>query len=36
MVYEQADWDYRGANIDAALKAAEEKTAKSSTRRTRT
>jgi len=28
MVYERADWDYRGANIDDALKAAEEKTAK--------
>ena len=27
MVYEQADWDYRGANLEEALKAAEEKTA---------
>ena len=27
MVYEQADWDYRDANIEQALKAAEEKTA---------
>jgi hypothetical protein len=27
MVYEQADWDYRAANIEQALKAAEEKTA---------
>jgi feruloyl esterase len=27
MVYERADWDYRGANIEQALKAAEEKTA---------
>jgi Tannase and feruloyl esterase len=27
MVYERADWDYRSANLDAALKAAEEKTA---------
>jgi hypothetical protein len=27
MVYERADWDYRGANIEEALKAAEEKTA---------
>ncbi len=27
MVYEKADWDYRGATIEQALKAAEEKTA---------
>ncbi len=27
MVYERADWDYRTANIEQALKAAEEKTA---------
>lgn len=27
MVYERADWDYRAANIEQALKAAEEKTA---------
>jgi Tannase and feruloyl esterase len=27
MVYERADWDYRTANLDQALKAAEEKTA---------
>ena len=27
MVYERADWDYRGANLEEALKAAEEKTA---------
>ena len=27
MVYERADWDYRSANIEQALKAAEEKTA---------
>jgi hypothetical protein len=27
MVYERADWDYRGANIEEALRAAEEKTA---------
>ncbi len=27
VVYEKADWDYRQANVDQALKAAEEKTA---------
>jgi feruloyl esterase len=27
VVYERADWDYRSANLEAALKAAEEKTA---------
>ena len=27
MVYERADWDYRGANLEQALNAAEEKTA---------
>jgi hypothetical protein len=27
MVYEKADWNYKDANIEAALKAAEEKTA---------
>ncbi len=26
MVYEKADWDYRGANLEQALKAAQEKT----------
>jgi hypothetical protein len=28
MVYERADWDYRSANLEQALKAAEEKTAR--------
>jgi hypothetical protein len=27
MVYERADWDYRGANLELSVKAAEEKTA---------
>jgi feruloyl esterase len=27
MVYERSDWDYRGASLEQALKAAEEKTA---------
>jgi feruloyl esterase len=27
MVYERADWDYRSANLDEAVRAAEEKTA---------
>jgi len=29
MVYEKADWNYRDANVDLALKAADEKTAQS-------